>query len=398
MKEILLIKNGEIALKGQNRSQFEDALVRILKKRLADLGPLNIRKAQSTIVLEPQSEDYDFEEALTRVGRVFGIAGYSRAAVCQKDMDDLCTRGVNWLKPLLAGIRTFKVESKRADKTFPLTSPEISAQLGGAILAACPRLKVDVHAPDVTIVAEVREGGIYLRAGQQPGAGGMPTGTGGRAAVLLSGGIDSPVAAWMMAKRGIELYAVHFASPPYTGPLAEQKVVDLLGQISLWVGPVTLAIVPFTHIQEEIRDRVPEEYFTLVMRRFMMKIASRIAAEKGCGALVTGESVGQVASQTLAALQVTDRASDLLVLRPLIGMDKEEIVRIARKIDTFDTSILPYEDCCTVFTPRHPRTRPTEEAVLAAQRELDEEGLIAAAIAGVRTLRVGDTTRQEVSL
>ena len=382
MKEILLIKNGEIALKGQNRSQFEDALVRLLKKRLADLGPATMRKAQSTITVEPLSEDYDFDEALSRVGRVFGIAGYSRAAVCEKSMDDLCTRGVEWLRPLLAGARTFKVESKRADKAFPLTSPEISRELGGAILSACPRLKVDVHDPDVTVVAEVREGGIYLRAGQLPGAGGMPTGTGGRAAVLLSGGIDSPVAAWMMAKRGIELYAVHFASPPYTGPLAERKVIDLLARVSLWTGPVTLAIVPFTAIQEEIRDRVPEEYFTLVMRRFMMKIASRLAAEK------------QVASQTLAALQVTDRASDLLVLRPLIGMDKEEIVRIARRIDTFETSILPYEDCCTVFTPRHPRTRPTEEAVLAAQRDLDEEGLIAAALDGVRTLRIGDNDQE----
>ena len=372
MKEILLIKNGEIALKGQNRSQFEDALVRLLKKRLADLGPATMRKAQSTITVEPLSEDYDFDEALSRVGRVFGIAGYSRAAVCEKSMDDLCTRGVEWLRPLLAGARTFKVESKRADKAFPLTSPEISRELGGAILSACPRLKVDVHDPDVTVVAEVREGGIYLRAGQLPGAGGMPTGTGGRAAVLLSGGIDSPVAAWMMAKRGIELYAVHFASPPYTGPLAERKVIDLLARVSLWTGPVTLAIVPFTAIQEEIRDRVPEEYFTLVMRRFMM----------------------QVASQTLAALQVTDRASDLLVLRPLIGMDKEEIVRIARRIDTFETSILPYEDCCTVFTPRHPRTRPTEEAVLAAQRDLDEEGLIAAALDGVRTLRIGDNDQE----
>ena len=394
MKEILLIKNGEIALKGQNRSQFEDALVRLLKKRLADLGPATMRKAQSTITVEPLSEDFDFDEALTRVGRVFGIAGYSRAAVCEKSMDDLRTRGVEWLRPLLAGARTFKVESKRADKAFPLTSPEISRELGGAILSACPRLKVDVHDPDVTVVAEVREGGIYLRAGQLPGAGGMPTGTGGRAAVLLSGGIDSPVAAWMMAKRGIELYAVHFASPPYTGPLAERKVIDLLARVSLWTGPVTLAIVPFTAIQEEIRDRVPEEYFTLVMRRFMMKIASRLAAEKGCGALITGESVGQVASQTLAALQVTDRASDLLVLRPLIGMDKEEIVRIARRIDTFETSILPYEDCCTVFTPRHPRTRPTEEAVLAAQRDLDEEGLIAAALDGVRTLRIGDNDQE----
>lgn len=398
MKEILLIKNGELALKGLNRSNFEDALVRVLRKTLSPLGQLDIRKAQSTIFIEPLEEGFDFAEAMDRVGRVFGIAGYSHAAVCEKDMDDICSRGVEWLKPRLAGVRTFKVESKRADKSFPLTSPEISRELGGAILAACPHLKVDVKNPDVTVVVEIRDFGAYLRAGQLPGAGGMPYGTGGKAAVLLSGGIDSPVAAWMMAKRGIELFAVHFASPPYTGPLAEKKVKDLLRQVTRYCGPIQLAVVPFTEIQEQIRDLCPEEYFTLVMRRFMMKIASRLAAERGCGALITGESVGQVASQTLAALQVTDRASELLVLRPLIGMDKEEIIRIARKIDTFDLSILPYEDCCTVFTPRHPRTRPTEEAVLAAQSALDEEALVEAAVTGVRLERIDIHQLEEVPL
>lgn len=382
MKEIILVKNGELALKGLNRSTFEDALIKALKRRLRDLGKVEIKKAQSTIYIEPLDDEFNFDEALNRVSHVFGIAAFSRAAVCNKDMNDILTRGVDWLKDKLADARTFKVESKRADKRFPLPSPEISAQMGGAILAACPHLKVDVKNPDVTVVVEVRDFGAYIRAGQLQGAGGMPIGTGGRAAILISGGIDSPVAAWMMAKRGIELFAIHFASPPYTGPLAEKKVKDLLRQVAKFSGPIMMAKVPFTKTQVEIQEKCPEEYFTLIMRRFMMKISSQIAEKNRCSALITGESVGQVASQTLAALQVTDKASDMLVMRPLIGMDKEEIVRISRKIDTFDISILPYEDCCTVFTPRHPRTRPTEAAVLEAQSALDEAALIKEAVEG----------------
>ena len=382
MKEIILVKNGELALKGLNRSTFEDALIKALRRRLRDLGKVEIKKAQSTIYIEPLDDEFNFDEALSRVSHVFGIAAFSRAAVCNKDMNDILTRGVDWLKDKLADARTFKVESKRADKRFPLPSPEISAQMGGAILAACPHLKVDVKNPDVTVVVEVRDFGAYIRAGQLQGAGGMPIGTGGRAAILISGGIDSPVAAWMMAKRGIELFAIHFASPPYTGPLAEKKVKDLLRQVAKFSGPIMMAKVPFTKTQVEIQEKCPEEYFTLIMRRFMMKISSQIAEKNRCSALITGESVGQVASQTLAALQVTDRASDMLVMRPLIGMDKEEIVRISRKIDTFDISILPYEDCCTVFTPRHPRTRPTEAAVLEAQSALDEAALIKEAVEG----------------
>ncbi len=382
MKEIILVKNGELALKGLNRSTFEDSLIRSIRKRLAPLGKTDIKKAQSTIFIEPLEEGFDYDEALDRISRTFGIAAFSRAAVCEKSMDDILTRGVDWLKDKLADAKTFKVESKRADKRFPLTSPEISREMGGAILSACPHLSVDVKDPDVTVVVEIRDFGAYVRAGQLSGAGGMPVGTGGRAAILISGGIDSPVAAWMMAKRGIELFAIHFASPPYTGPLAEKKVKDLLRQVTKYSGPIMLAKVPFTETQVQIQENCPEEYFTLIMRRFMMKISSRLADANRCGALITGESVGQVASQTLAALQVTDNAADKLVLRPLIGMDKEEIVRISRKIDTFDISILPYEDCCTVFTPRHPRTRPTEEAVLEAQSALDEEALINAAVEG----------------
>lgn len=385
MKEIILVKNGELALKGLNRSGFEDSLIRSIRRRLSPLGKTEIKKAQSTIFIEPLDESFDFDEALDRMKCIFGIAAFSRAAVCEKNMEDIRTRGVEWLRDKLAGARTFKVESKRADKRFPLTSPEISREMGGAILASYPHLSVDVKNPDVTVVVEIRDFGAYIRAGQIAGAGGMPVGTGGRAAILISGGIDSPVAAWMMAKRGIELFAVHFASPPYTGYLAEKKVKDLLRQVSKYSGPIRLAKVPFTDIQVRIQEQCPEEYFTLIMRRFMMKIASRLADDNRCGALITGESVGQVASQTLAALQVTDKASDKLVLRPLIGMDKEEIVRISRKIDTFDISILPYEDCCTVFTPRHPKTHPTEEAVLKAQSALDEDALVSAAVEGTVT-------------
>lgn len=382
MKEIILIKNGEIALKGLNRSSFEDTMIRNIRRRLKELGDVSIRKAQSTVFIEPQDEDFDYDEALDRVSRVFGVAAYSRAAVCEKDMDDILSRGADWAAGQLDGVRTFKVEAKRADKRFPLKSPEISMQMGGAILSRCPWLKVDVHNPQVTVTVEIRDFAAYVRAGQQQGAGGMPVGTGGRAAVLISGGIDSPVAAWMMAKRGIELSAVHFASPPYTGPLAEKKVKDLLHQVARYSGPINMAKVPFTEIQELIGQKCPEEYFTLIMRRFMMKIASRLAAADHRTALITGESVGQVASQTLPALQVTDAAAEMIVLRPLIGMDKEEIIAISRKIGTFDISILPYEDCCTVFTPRHPRTRPTVKAVDEAASALNEEELIEKAISG----------------
>ena len=382
MKEIILIKNGEIALKGLNRSSFEDTMIRNIRRRLKELGDVSIRKAQSTVFIEPQDEDFDYDEALDRVSRVFGVAAYSRAAVCEKDMDDILSRGADWAAGQLDGVRTFKVEAKRADKRFPLKSPEISMKMGGAILSRCPWLKVDVHKPQVTVTVEIRDFAAYVRAGQQQGAGGMPVGTGGRAAVLISGGIDSPVAAWMMAKRGIELSAVHFASPPYTGPLAEKKVKDLLHQVARYSGPINMAKVPFTENQELIGQKSPEEYFTLIMRRFMMKIASRLAAADHRTALITGESVGQVASQTLPALQVTDAAAEMIVLRPLIGMDKEEIIAISRKIGTFDISILPYEDCCTVFTPRHPRTRPTVKAVDEAASALNEEELIEKAISG----------------
>lgn len=380
MKEIILIKNGELALKGLNRASFEDKLIKNIKTSLYGLGSIKIKKAQSTITIEPEDENYPYDQALERVSKVFGIAAFSRAAVCQKDMDDILSRGVDWVLDKLKDAKTFKVESKRADKRFAMTSPEISRQVGGKILSKCPHLKVDVHNPDVTVVVEIRDYAAYIRAGQEQGAGGMPVGTSGRGAILISGGIDSPVAAYMMAKRGIELFAVHFASPPYTGPLAEKKVKDLLRQVTKYSGQISLAIVPFTEIQMQIGQKCEEQYFTLIMRRFMMKIASRLAVKNNCDCLITGESLAQVASQTTKALSVTDDASEMVVLRPLIGMDKEEIIKISRKIDTFDISVLPYEDCCTVFTPRHPKTKPEIIKVIEAEKELDIEALIEDAV------------------
>lgn len=384
MKEIILIKNGELVLKGLNRSNFEDALIKQLRRRLKPLGDIDIKKAQSAIVIEPVSEQFDFDEALARVSKIFGIAAFSRAAVCEKDMDDIIEKSVPYLKQALEGAATFKVEAKRADKRFPYDSPQICAKLGEVLLEAYPHLRVDVKNPEVKVVVEVRDYAAYVRAGQLHGAGGMPVPTGGKAGILISGGIDSPVAAWMMAKRGIELFAVHFASPPYTGPRAEMKVKDLLRKVASYSGRIKLAVVPFTEIQEQISEQCQEEYFTLIMRRYMMQIAEILARRHDCLALITGESVGQVASQTMAALAVTDAVVEMPVFRPLIGMDKEEIIAISRKIDTFDISTLPYEDCCTVFTPKHPRTRPAMDKVIEAESVLDSEQLIARAVEGTQ--------------
>ena len=387
-KEVILIKNGELALKGLNRGTFEEVLIKNLRWRLKPLGLFTFRKAQSTIYIEPQDETVDWGEVSDRVAKVFGISAFSRACVTEKELSAIVHAVTTYLEQPLRRARTFKVEAKRADKRFPLTSPQLCAQVGEHLLKVYPHLSVDVHNPEVTVWVEIRDFAAYIHGPQLPGAGGMPVGTGGKAAILLSGGIDSPVAAYMMAKRGIELAAVHFASPPYTSERAELKVKTLLQQVGEYAGHTTLYIVPFTHIQEEIGRHCPEELFTLIMRRFMMKIASRIAEEKGCGALITGESVGQVASQTIGALQCTDAVATLPVFRPVIGMDKEEIIAIARRIGTFETSIQPYEDCCTVFTPRHPRTRPRVEELEQAEQKLPVDELIAEAIAGVRTERM----------
>lgn len=383
MKEIILIKDGELSLKGLNRRQFEDKMVATIRRRLKSLGKVTVERAQSTIYIKPQDDDFDFSEALDRMGRIFGIAAFSRACVCEKDINDILDKAPKYLSDTLTSIKTFKVEAKRADKSFPLKSPDICREVGGALLRAFPHLRVDVHNPDEIITVEVRDYAAYIRAGQIKGAGGLPVGTAGRAQVLISGGIDSPVAAYTMAKRGLVLNAIHFASPPYTSIRAEQKVRDLLGRVARYSGVIKLAIVPFTEIQEEIGKHCPEDYFTLIMRRMMMRIACRVSEADGCLGLVTGESLGQVASQTLPAIAATDEVCTMPVLRPLIGMDKEEIIAISKKIDAFDISILPYEDCCTVFTPKHPHTKPKKGQCEEAEKNLDIEPLIERAIAGI---------------
>ena len=383
-EEILLIKNGELALKGLNRHTFEETLMRNLRWRLKPAGKFNIRKAQSTIYIEPMDDQADLDMAAERVATVFGVAAFSRAKRVDKSMEAILEAVPEYLSQTLADAATFKVEAKRSDKSFPLPSPAICAQTGAAVLERFPHLRVDVHNPDVLIMVEVRDYGAYIHTAQLAGAGGMPIGTGGRAAILISGGIDSPVAAYMIAKRGIALTAIHFASPPYTSERAEQKVVDLLTQVAQYAGRMSLCIVPFTHIQESIRDNCPEELFTLLMRRFMMRLSSAVAKRENCEALITGESVGQVASQTIPAIACTDAVATLPTLRPVIGMDKEEIVTIARKIGTFPISIQPFEDCCTVFTPKHPRLRPTVEMLEEAEKALDIEALEAEALAHLR--------------
>ena len=382
MKENILIKDGELSLKGLNRRNFEDKMVATIRRRLKNLGKVTVERAQSAIYIKPQDDDFDFAEALDRVSRIFGIAAFSRACVCEKNMEDILSKAPVYLEDIMSGIKTFKVEAKRADKTFPLTSPEISREVGGALLRAFPHLRVDVHNPDEVITVEVRDYAAYIRGGQIKGAGGLPVGTAGRAQVLISGGIDSPVAAYTMAKRGLVLNAIHFASPPYTSVRAEQKVKTLLSKVARYSGVIKLAIVPFTEIQEEIGKHCPEDYFTLIMRRMMMRIACRVSETDGCLGLITGESLGQVASQTLPAIAATDEVCTMPVLRPLIGMDKEEIIAISKKIDAFETSILPYEDCCTVFTPKHPHTKPKPGQCEAAEKGLDIEPLIERAIAG----------------
>lgn len=389
MKEIILLKDGELALKGLNRRTFEDILMKNIRQRLRhSVGEFKFIRSQSTCVISPVDENVDFDKAVDIIQHIFGVVGISRAAQCEKDIEVIKNTALEYLMDELSFARTFKVEAKRSDKNFPYNSPEICREVGGFILSHLHHLKVDVHNPDVKVTVEVRDNHAFIHGNQLKGAGGMPTGTGGKACVLISGGIDSPVAAWMMAKRGLSLTAVHFASPPYTSERAEMKVHELLKKVARYCGRIDLYTVPFTEIQENIRDNSPEDMFTITMRRIMMKIATRIAEDKDCGALITGESVGQVASQTMWALRCTDDAAGLPVFRPCIGMDKNEIIEISRKIDTFDISIEPYEDCCTVFTPKHPRTKPTLEMAVEAEQAAWDDELVNAAIANAKHLAI----------
>ena len=379
MNEVILIKNGELALKGLNRCTFESKMVKDIRRRIKPFGEFSVTPCQSTVTVTSLSEDADLNAAFDAIRRVFGIAAVCRAAVCEKEMDAIYKTAEEYLQDRLNDAKTFKAEAKRADKRFPLKSPQICENMGEYILNKFPHLSVNVREPDVTIHIEVREKETYIHAGSVPGAGGMPAGSNGRALLLLSGGIDSPVAGWMMAKRGVNLSAIHFMSPPYTGDRARVKVESLCEQVAKWSGHIRLYEVNFTKIQETLRDRCPEELFTVLMRRQMMKISEKIAKKARCKAVITGESIGQVASQTMDALVCTDCAVNMPVFRPLIGMDKEEIIRVARQIDTFETSILPYEDCCTVFTPRHPKTRPTLAEILEAERDCDLDALLSEA-------------------
>ena len=389
MKEILLCKYGEIVLKGANKKYFEDMLCREMKKRAKAYGNFDVYRSQSTIYIEPLDDFSDFEGMCEAATKVFGIVSLSRAAVCEKDMDSIRKTAREYIPAFLDGKRTFKVESKRSDKTFPLDSMELSREIGGEILSACPRMRVDVHNPDITVRVEVREYGAYVSAGRIKGAGGMPIGTNGRGLLLLSGGIDSPVAGYMMAKRGLKIEAVHFESFPYTSEKAREKVLDLAKQVAVYSGDIYVHVVSLTHIQEELVKACEEDYFTLLLRRYMMTIAEKIAKQHDCGTLITGESLGQVASQTMKAIEVTDDAvKGTPVFRPCIGMDKEEIVQIARKIGTFETSILPFEDCCTVFTPKHPKTRPELEKVLVEERKLDFDALVEEAMQSINTVHI----------
>ena len=388
MHEIILCKLGEVVLKGLNRRSFEMKLMSNIRRRTQRFGKWKIYSRQSTIYVEPAEEKCDIAGAYAACKQVFGIIAITRALPCEKSKEAIFDTARTYLGGALTAAKSFKVESKRADKSFPMGSIQLSQWVGGALHDAFPHLTVDVHTPELTVYLEVREDAAYVHGPAEAAAGGLPIGMGGHAVSLLSGGIDSPVSSYMIAKRGVQLELLHFASPPYTSEQAREKVLQLAQELTVWCGRLTVHVVPFTEIQEEIRRKCPEDHFTLIMRRFMMRLGDRLAHELACKAIVTGESLGQVASQTIQALVVSDDVATLPVLRPLIGMDKEEIVRIARHVGTFDTSILPYEDCCTVFTPRHPKTKPNLEEVREYEAALDIDALCDKALAGREMIRL----------
>ena len=378
MKEVILCKYGEVILKGANRSDFEAKMLKQLRQRARRIGNYNIYYSQSTVYIEPLDEESidNIDEMYYQAKHVFGFVGVSRAFACEKNIDTILEVVKNELAPKLKGYKTFKAESKRSDKRFPMTSPEISNEVGGAVLSSVPGIKVDVRNPEIVVRVEIREHEAYVHAGQEKGAGGIPYGSSGRGLLLLSGGIDSPVAGYMMAKRGVQLEAIHFESYPYTSERAKEKVLDLAKTLTNYTMRLRVHVVSLTKIQELLRDNCEEDYFTLMLRRYMMAISLKLAHDYDCEAIITGESLGQVASQTMKAINVTNSMTDIPIFRPLIGMDKEEIVRVARHIGTFETSTLPYEDCCTVFTPRHPKTRPELEKVIEEQNRLPFDELV----------------------
>ncbi len=385
INEVILCKYGEIILKGANRQNFESSLIKELRRRASPYGVFKIYTKQSTIYVEPQNDECDMDGMYAAARRVFGIVAVNRAAVCEKSMESIIETAKSYLPEKLSGKRTFKVDGRRSDKKFPLTTPEIASEIGGVILSLVRGIRVDVHNPEVTVTVEVRDKNAYIRAGQESGAGGLPLRTAGRGLLLLSGGIDSPVAGCMMAKRGMEIEALHFESFPYTSERAREKVMTLAEQMCAFCSRIHVHVISLTHIQEELRDNCKEDFFTILLRIFMMRLAERCAREYNCGALITGESLGQVASQTLDAIGVTDSVVNIPVFRPCIGLDKNEIVIQSRYYGTYDTSILPYEDCCTVFTPRHPKTHPKLDEVMAELAKVDADALIEEAYASMTT-------------
>ena len=387
MNDIILLKLGEIVLKGLNRRSFEQKLTANVRRRLAPIGKFRVYCLQSIIYVEGE-DGADMDTAFEALKKVFGVISLTRAAACEKDKDAIAKLAIEYLREDMLRAKSFKVETRRSDKTFPMTSIELSQYVGNALSDAYEDIEVDVHDPELVVHIEVRDLAAYVHAMPVHGAGGLPVGCSGTAVTLLSGGIDSPVSTYMIAKRGVHLIPVHFFSFPYTSQQAKDKVIELGRLLTEYCGKMTMEVVPFTHIQEEIRDKCPEEYFTLIMRRFMMRIAEQIAQRSNAKAIVTGENLGQVASQTMEAMASTQAVMTLPILQPLIGMDKEEIVERARQIGTFETSILPYEDCCTVFTPRHPRTRPKISEVERAESKLDIDALVAEALEGIERIEL----------
>lgn len=387
MKKVLIVRYGEIALKGLNKSYFEKKLIKHIQANLMDLGKLRVYQGGGLVYVD--MDGYDEDEVIERVIKVFGIVSVSPTYAFEKDIDTVYEAALEHMKKRMEEepIKTFKVESRRGDKSFKMKSPEISRMVGGYVLEHSKDLKVDIHNPDIRLYVDIRDK-AYIYSKKISGYGGLPLGTNGKAMVLLSGGIDSPVAAWMMAKRGMNIEAVHYHSYPFTSERAKEKVIDLARILAKYCGNIRIHCVNLLPIQQEINEKCPEEEMTILSRRFMMKIAEKVAKTRECNALVTGESIGQVASQTIQGLTVTNDAVDLPVFRPLIASDKVDIIDISKKIDTYETSILPYEDCCTVFLPRRPVTKPRLDKILQSESKLDVQRLVEEAVENMEIIHV----------
>lgn len=387
--DTILVRLGELALKGKNRNQFESKLIHNIGVRLHSFPDIKIHKTFGRIYIDLNGSDLD--AVIDRLKRVFGLVSFSPAMRVEQDLDQIKEAALKVIDDLETPPKTFKVSARRTDRTFPISSQELPHHIGGYILTQRDgKLKVDVHHPDVEIKVEVREEGVYVMGKVIPGAGGFPVGTNGKVLLLLSGGIDSPVAGWYMLKKGVFLEAIHFHSYPFTSERAKEKVVDLAQQLTAWGGRIRLHVVPFTEIQTEIKKTCPEDLLVTVMRRYMMRIAERVAEDIGAMALATGESLGQVASQTLDSMNTINRVVDLPVLRPLVAMDKTEIIKVSHDIGTFETSILPYEDCCTIFTPKNPRTKPKPKVLerVEVKSGMDMERLIEDAVSGIEVIEL----------